>query len=77
MRPSLAQNPVRGRIEVKGLRAAVDMAFISDAAGRTVLELPGHNPSWSIGSSGLPRGKYWIVIFSGNEWFSVPFEYLP
>jgi hypothetical protein len=77
VRPSLAQNPVRGRIEVKGLHAAVDMAFISDAAGRTVLELPGHNPSWSIGSSGLPRGKYWIVIFSGNEWFSVPFEYVP
>ena len=77
VRPRLARNPVRGQIEVKDLVAPVDMAFISDANGRTVLELNGTTPRWNLQPGQLARGKYWIMIFSGNEWYTVPFEYMP
>ncbi|MFK8056886.1 MAG: N-acetylmuramoyl-L-alanine amidase [Saprospiraceae bacterium] len=77
IRPRLARNPVRGQIEIKDLVAPVDMAFISDAGGRTVLELNGSTPRWNVQPGQLSRGKYWIMIFSGNEWYTVPFEYMP
>ncbi len=77
VRPRLARNPVRGQIEIKNLVAPVDMAFISDAAGRTVLELTGTTPRWNLLPGQLAKGKYWIMIFSGNEWYTVPMEYMP
>lgn len=77
VRPRLARNPVRGQIEVLHLVAPVDMAFISDVSGRTVLELKGSNPRWNIQPGQIAKGKYWIMIFSGNEWYTVPFEYHP
>ena len=77
VRPRLARNPVQGQIEIKDLVAPVDMAFISDATGRTVLELNGTTPRWNLQPGQLARGKYWIMIFSGNEWYTVPMEYMP
>ena len=77
VRPRLARNPVRGLLEVKGLVAPVDQAFVSDASGRTILELPGRHPRWQVRPGELRRGKYWIMLFSGNEWYTVPFEYRP
>jgi hypothetical protein len=77
VRPRLARNPVRGQIEIKDLVAPVDMAFISDVSGRTVLELNGTTPRWNLNPGQLARGKYWIMIFSGNEWYTVPMEYMP
>ena len=75
--PRLRRNPVKGLLEVEGLRAPVDQAFVSDAAGRTLLELDGPHARWQLRPGALPRGRYWIVLFSGYEWFSVPFEYRP
>jgi len=77
VRPQLARNPVRGQIEIKNLVAPVDMAFISDASGRTVLELSSGTPRWNLQPGQLARGKYWVMIFSGNEWYTVPMEYMP
>lgn len=77
IKPRLARNPVKNIIEIEGLRAPVDMAFISDSNGRTVLELKGSTPRWSIQSGDIPTGRYWIMLFSGNEWFTVPFDFRP
>ena len=74
-RPRLAWSGTGGALRVHGLQKKVDMAFVSDAAGRTVLELSSGEPSWSIASGRLARGQYWLMIFSDNEWFTVPFEY--
>ena len=77
VKPRLVRNPVRGVVEVAGLQAPVDQAFISDAAGRTVKELKGSTPRWSLRPGSLTPGRYWLIIFSGNEWFSIPLEYRP
>ncbi len=75
IKPRLARNPVRGNLEVLGLEAPVDMAFVSDAAGRSVLELQGADPRWQIQAGKLAHGRYWLMLFSGYEWFTIPFEY--
>ena len=75
--PRLVRNPVRGVIEIAGLRAPVDQAFVSDANGRTVYELKGSRPRWSVQPGEFAAGRYWIILFSGNEWFTVPFDYRP
>ena len=71
----LAINPTGGELKVIGLKEKVDMAYVLDGAGRSVLELNDGEPRWSIRPGAISRGQYWLMIFSGNEWYTVPFEY--
>ena len=77
IRPRLARNPVTGRLEVLGVHARIEQALIKDPAGRTVLRLPGGTTSWDLNYSALRRGRYFVVVFSGYEWYTLPFDYQP
>ena len=74
--PRLVSNPSATQmLKVDGLKDPINMAFISDANGRTVKELRGDRPEWTINGAPLSRGTYWLVIHCGNEWYSLGFEY--
>lgn len=72
----VAPNPVKDRLVLDGVESKINMAFIVNAAGQKVQELRGAVPSWLL-STTLREGRYFVVLFAGDQWMSVPFEYFP
>lgn len=75
-RPRLSLNPTRETLGVRGLRSDVEVAFLSDVHGRTVLELggAGRAPEWRLPDHGLEPGRYYLVLYSAREWHSLAVE---
>ena len=75
-RPRLSLNPTRETLGVRGLRSDVEMAFLSDVHGRTVLELgeAGRAPEWRLPDHGPEAGRYYLVLYSAGEWHSLAVE---